>query len=104
MFDEKLIDALDSVTWYNCYAEKVLGLIKYGDAILNDGKSVIICPFDDIKNNMGLTVIWMILVDVFGDYGTSPRTGWIEKEKWNECKNFIFKITETYREEEANNG
>ena len=105
MFVEKLIGALDSVIWYNCYGEKVLGWIKYGDDIVNNSKSnVIICPFDDIKNDMGLTIIWMIIVDTFGDYGTSPRVGWIEKENWNACKKFIFKITETYSEWEANNG
>lgn len=106
MIDEKIIRALDSVIWYNCYGENVLGWIKYGDAIVNNSEwNIIMCPFDDLKNNTGLTIIWMILVDMFGDYGTSPRSGWIERENWNECKNFILKITETYRENmEDDNG
>ena len=34
-------------------------------------------------------IIWMILVLMFGNYGTSPRTGWIEKDKFPELINFI---------------
>lgn len=33
------------------------------------------------------TVIWQILVMMFGDYGTSPRYGWIQKTK--ECADFL---------------
>lgn len=33
------------------------------------------------------TVIWQILVEMFGDYGTSPRYGWIQKTK--ECADFL---------------
>lgn len=33
------------------------------------------------------TVIWQILVEMFGDCGTSPRYGWIKKTK--ECADFL---------------
>lgn len=33
------------------------------------------------------TVIWQILVEMFGECGTSPRTGWIEQRK--ECADFL---------------
>ena len=33
------------------------------------------------------TVIWQMLVEMFGSCGTSPRTGWIEQTK--ECAEFL---------------
>ena len=32
-------------------------------------------------------VIWMMLVEMFGSCGTSPRTGWIERRE--ECAEFL---------------
>lgn len=47
-----------------------------------------------------LEVIWMIAVMLYGEYGTSPRSGWIENvDGFNK---FIDAITETYRREEVN--
>ena len=39
------------------------------------------------------TVIWQILVEMFGNYGTSPRTGWIDNP--GECADFLEKIIST---------
>ena len=39
------------------------------------------------------TVIWQILVEMFGSCGTSPRTGWIEEP--GECADFLEKIINT---------
>ena len=36
------------------------------------------------------TVIWQMLVEMFGDCGTSHRFGWIEKRK--ECAEFLREI------------
>lgn len=36
------------------------------------------------------TVIWQMLVEMFGECGTSPRTGWIEKRE--ECAEFLEEI------------
>lgn len=33
------------------------------------------------------TVIWQMLVEMFGSCGTSPRTGWIEERQ--ECADFL---------------
>lgn len=35
----------------------------------------------DLKNTAQIEIIWMICVLLFGNYGTSPRSGWIEKIK-----------------------
>lgn len=37
-------------------------------------------------------VIWMILVEMFGSCGTSPRIGWIEKRE--ECAEFLETIVQ----------
>lgn len=39
-----------------------------------------------------LEMIWMFLVLLFGDYGTSPRTGWIEEDNFVELYNFLEEI------------
>lgn len=36
------------------------------------------------------TVIWQMLVEMFGNCGTSPRTGWIEQRE--ECAKFLEQV------------
>ena len=98
---EDLIDALDSVTWYNGLAEEIVHWKDPG-------------YFDERMHSLGwdwdrfndfpleareqLEIIWIICVTLFGDYGTSPRSGWIENiEAFYE---FVDEITKTYREVE----
>ena len=38
------------------------------------------------------TVIWQMLVEMFGNCGTSPRTGWITKRQ--ECADFLQMVVE----------
>ena len=44
------------------------------------------------SSNEELNVLWILLVEMFGDCGTSPRSGWIEKR--SECANFLETIVE----------
>lgn len=37
-------------------------------------------------------VIWIMLVEMFGNCGTSPRTGWIDKRE--ECAEFLQQVLE----------
>ena len=89
---EKIVDGLDSVTWYNCLAEYVYrwtlpGHLSYRYELESD--------YDQrIKDQ--LEVIWIIAVSMFGDYGTSPRTGWIDDYD-GFCK-FCNEITKTWQE------
>ena len=89
---ENIIDALDSVTWYNGLAEEIL---EWKNLPKDDG--AIACP--DIQDPQ-LQVIWMICCVLFGDYGTSPRTGWIYTENVGEFHKFIDAITFTERRSE----
>lgn len=105
---ETLIDALDSVTWYNCLAEEILKWknpenydtehkgVPYPDGWLSPKMEFWASWPKGFRNQ--LEVIWMICVCMFGDYGTSPRSGWIEHK--DEFFAFIDAITETYRESE----
>lgn len=97
-------DALDSITWYNGLAPVVFSWIE-----LKDNGYSIGCP-----NNYGapgdwsekainqLQVFWMLAVDMFGEYGTSPRFGWITDvagfRKW------ILDITKIWRSSEEYEG
>ena len=66
--------ALQSVVWYNgLYKE----LLKWKEVKPKEPKDVyggvvMIDVYDP-----QLQVFWMIAVELFGDCGTSPRTGWI---------------------------
>lgn len=98
---EKLINALDSITWYNGLAGII---VKWKDEHYFDtnayGLSWNWITFEnyDLETRKQLQVIWMICVELFGEYGTSPRSGWIEPENKDDFYKFIDDITETYRE------
>lgn len=75
-----LLDALDGVTWYNGLAEEVFGWTFLPTEGQEDRKIITFPRSVNPMNPDGqqLEVIWMIAVILFGDYGMSPRTGWIE--------------------------
>ena len=100
--ERSLIDALDSVTWYNGLAEFILKwkdekYLKHDDYIISwdwDKYDAI-----ETKAREQLQVLWMICVELFGDCGTSPRTGWIYEKNKGKFYKFIDDITKTYRED-----
>lgn len=47
---------------------------------------------EDFSIGHQYNVIWIMLVEMFGSCGTSPRTGWIDKRK--ECADFLQQILE----------
>lgn len=57
---------------YNGYEDIVSKLIDF----IKDGETDIIRP--DFIDDPVTELLWMILVIKFGNYGTSPRSGWIE--------------------------
>ena len=74
-----LLDALNSVIWYNGLSpflfeikydiENNIGIDEAGQFTLNE--------YEDRHENLDEQeeIFWMILVLLFGDYGTSPRRG-----------------------------
>ena len=88
---DDLIEALDMVVWYNGYWEIVKGWIE---ALTNPKGKYIHRPDD--CNDDGLEVLWMICVLMFGDYGTSPRSGWVED--FEGCREFLIEMTKNAKE------
>lgn len=100
--NDKLIDAIDSVTWYNGLAPIIVNWKKddYFNKHENYSMSWNWDTFDhyDEETRCQLEVIWIICVNLFGEYGTSPRSGWILMKNKEQFYKFIDDITETYRE------
>lgn len=92
---EQLIEALDNIVWYNGHAE---WLLKLADALQNckQNESIAGFPFEEWGTEKH--AIWMILVGLFGNWGTSVRSGWIEQKKM--AAEFIRMICKTYIEAE----
>lgn len=102
---EELLDAISIVVDYNGYQEFVKDLndIAHTDARDEYGYALNIFPKDVFDNEeysdvykAQLQVIWMMMVNEFGDYGTSPRSGWIIKSE--EFKKFISELLERVEE------
>lgn len=73
---EKMADAFGSIVWYNGY----LGWFRELEQALRNhtGKyNIFPCPVPVDEWNTDLHCLWMFLVGLFGDYGTSIRSGWI---------------------------
>ena len=89
--EKELIDALDRVVWYNGHYEE---LFKIKEEIKKE-KDI---TYSYCTTDNQFQVIYMILVVLFGDYGTSPRGGWLYMENKEKILNFIDLITKTARE------
>ena len=98
-----LIEAMDSVTWYNGLAEKILEWKKPGVVDVSKDGTHLFGP--KLQKWFGLLergdqaqiqVFWMIGILLYGNYGTSPRTGWIDD--WDGFMRFLDAITAYYQE------
>ena len=89
--EKELINALDSVVWYNCHYEE---LFKIKEEIKKE-KNI---TYSYCTTDNQFQVIYMMLVVLFGDYGTSPRSGWLYMENKEKILNFIDLITKRARE------
>lgn len=92
-----------SAAWYNGYEDefdKLLDYLKDQQNNTNSNTYSILRP-DFIKpENEIMELYWMLLVFTFGEYGTSPRSGWIYRDKLDDCINHITEmINKTYGEE-----
>lgn len=98
---QDMIRALDAITWYNGLAEIIAPWIESNGLIESNGWLSVdyewLMTFD-VETQAQLEVIWMICCVLFGDYGTSPRSGWIVNVP--SFREFIKAITLTHREAE----
>lgn len=73
-----ILSALKDISDYNGHEEEIKELLDYIQKS-NEEYSISIPEF--LKHNncdYFVNIIWQILVLLYGDYGTSPRYGWIE--------------------------
>ncbi len=80
----KFFEAFISMCWYHCYDETKPEMIKK----IEDKDYDYNIPYDD--ENGFSTEVWSIFVLMFGEYGVSPRYGWIDHI--TEFKDFLKKI------------
>lgn len=103
----KIIYAIQTACYYNGLYEAFEDWIAHGDNIVAEEKKkhnryysincpLDVCPFRNCGEEIDedvyaqLQIIWMICVLLYGDYGTSPRFGWIDSDKWSNCKDFLY--------------
>ncbi len=98
---EDILDALDSVTWYNTYLAMELVNWKNADYLGGIKDRMIMFPdkVSEIWEDGGIyeqmQLFWMICVLLFGDYGTSPRFGRLTDIEG--FYSFIDRITRSYQ-------
>lgn len=98
IMNKNIIDVLDSIVWYNGIGDILLKLKE--DITNSEGEtySKLKYKYDEFSNNQ-FEIFWMMLVLMYGDYGTSPRSGWLNMENKNEIISFIDQITKTTKED-----
>lgn len=102
IMNKNIIDILDSIVWYNGIGDILLKLKE--DITNSEGetysklKDDLKYKYDEFSNNQ-FEIFWMMLVLMYGDYGTSPRSGWLNMENKNEIISFIDQITKTTKED-----
>lgn len=86
------------VSWYNGYDDIIKDILKdANEYVLNDRDSYMYDYFDKIQDHHSeeyivTQILWMMFVQHFGNYGTSPRFGWIENEKFDNFKRVLNEI------------
>ena len=84
---DKLYKAFIDMYSYNYATEGIKNIydcvIKeyYNNEISKSNMITINDVVADWYNNEGLNFVWGMLVLMFGDYGTSPRSGWLNVSK-----------------------
>ena len=78
----KIEQALNYLVFYNGYDDIVRSLLKHISSFHEN--ETILFPKGLKYGDEGETVeaiLWFLLVCMFGDYGTSPRFGWVEEKE-----------------------
>lgn len=71
-------ETFGSIAWYNGHIEWLQGLVDTLEKS-GDGFIAVVLPTDEWFTDRH--ALFMFLVGMFGDWGTSIRSGWIEDKK-----------------------
>lgn len=80
-----LIEDLRDIVWYNGWEDN---LREIRNTVATTEESIIFYHPGFAEFEM----LWMILVLEFGNYGTSPRSGWLDMGYRNQIVDFINQI------------
>lgn len=80
---DETLQALLDVGWYNGYEENIKQIITYIKNCSKKSTHNILFPefLREIDCDDYIRVFWSVLVVLYGDYGTSPRFGWLDSEE-----------------------
>lgn len=91
MDDEELlygfIEAFESIVHYDGHKE---WLKELAEKISKEESFSYKCPFEEEELHTEEHILYMMLVGIFGDWGTSIRFGWIDRKE--ECVSFINRV------------
>lgn len=87
---ESLYEAIRTIVFYNGHSEWLEELIQALEEKKKEKYSNYPNPLPTSEWHTEKHMIWMLLVGMFGDWGTSIRSGWIEQH--DECIAFIKSI------------
>ena len=104
-WEERIKHSFGSIAFYNGHEE---WLWKLADDLSSCNKGFFECNIPVEEWNTDKHALWMFLVGIFGNWGTSIRSGWIEDT--DAAADFINQSTDRYaswrktEEEGADNG
>lgn len=83
-----------AAAWYNGLGDDFDRVIRYlKDNSKSDDKTIKTPDFIKTDGSTPeLELFWMILVEMYGDYGTSPRSGWMYADELSECLEHLSEI------------
>lgn len=96
---EELIHALASVVFYNSYEDVLKNISDYIRHYDREEYYSFAYPkkiLKEYKVDEFPNIVWALMVIMFGDYGTSPRFGWIDVENKEKALAFLNSINRKY--------
>lgn len=95
---ESMYETLKSIVAYNGHSQWLKEIIKALEEKKKEKYSNYCIPLPTSEWHTEKHTIWMLLVGMFGDWGTSIRSGWIEQ--YDDCIEFIESLIREDEEEE----
>lgn len=96
---EELINAIATIGFYNGYSDVLKNISDYIKYYDREEYYSFAYPKDILKAyniDEFPNIVWALMVLMFGDYGTSPRYGWIEIENKDKALTFLNSINKLY--------
>ena len=97
---EELIDAMKNVVFYNGYEEDLKNISDYIKYYDRDEYYSFAYPKGILKRyniDEFPNIVWSLIVLMFGDYGSSPRFGWIDVENKDKALAFLNSIIPQFK-------